>query len=67
MAAKNRNSNEELVLSHKEVAEILTSRGYPTTAKVAWHLEKSALRKLAENKEIRQWAVDAGLPVIDDD
>lgn len=49
-------NNKKFVRTHKEVAEILTERGYPMTAKIAWHLEKQALRKLALEPTLRKLA-----------
>jgi hypothetical protein len=61
MAAHNKTGAVQCMLTHQEVAAILTERGYPTTAKVAWHLERQALRKLALDPIIRRLARDMGL------
>ncbi len=37
------------VLSQREVAEIMTARGYPMTASAVGQTEKRALRKIAEH------------------
>lgn len=59
--AFNKTCQLECSLSFREVAQILTQRGYPTTAKVAWHLEKQALRKLALDPILHQIARELGL------
>ena len=64
--ANNRDGEVECFLTHKEVAEILTKRGYPTTSKVAWHLERQAFRKIANHPIIRALAKDMGLPIPDE-
>jgi len=61
MGARNNRGKFECQLSHAEVAEILTERGYPMTAKIAWHLEHQALAKLASDPELLQLAVDLGI------
>ncbi len=49
------------MLTHEEIAEILTKRGYPVTKRIVWHLEKQALRKIAEHSSIRAIAEELGI------
>jgi hypothetical protein len=60
MAARNKVANVECLLTHKEIARLLTERGYPTTAKVAWHLERQAIRKIASEPLIQRLAEEMG-------
>jgi hypothetical protein len=59
--ARNNTAALQCVLTHQEIAKILTEHGYPVTAKIVWHLERSALRKMALDPLLRQLAEDAGL------
>jgi hypothetical protein len=58
---RKKNGAVECVLTHKEVAEIMRERGHDVTAKSVWHLEWSALRKMAMDPLLRQLVEDAGL------
>jgi hypothetical protein len=58
-AEVNRNTNAELTF--EEVAEIMTSRGYPMSAGAAWHTERRALRKIAQHPEIVKAAEEIGI------
>jgi hypothetical protein len=64
MTAHNNGGRVDCQLTFQQVAAILTQQGYATTGKVAWHLERKALRKLAEDPIIQQIAEDLGLQVI---
>jgi hypothetical protein len=64
MTAHNNGGQVDCQLTFQQVAEILTRQGYATTGKVAWHLERRALKKLAEDPLIRQIAEDMGLLVL---
>lgn len=64
MAAQNKTGQVDCLLTHKQVAEILTEQGYPTTTKVAWHLERQALNKLANDPLIQQSAEDMGIQIV---
>jgi hypothetical protein len=59
--AKNTVGCVECVLTHQQVAEILTERGYPVTSKIVWHLERQAFRRIASDPLIREMAAELGL------
>ena len=61
MSARNNTGAVKCMLTHKEVAEIMTERGDPVTAKIVWHLERSDLRKMTLDPLLRQLAEDASL------
>lgn len=61
MSAHNKTGKIKCQLTHKEIAELLTARGHPMTAKVVWHLERQALRKLASNPSMRRLAKELGM------
>jgi len=61
--SQNKTGQVDCVLTHQQIAEILTQQGYPTTAKIAWHLERQALNKIANDPLIQRFAEDLGLQV----
>ena len=61
MAAKNKTTGRQCQLTHADVAKILTERGYPVSAKIVWHLEHQALKKLASHPALRRLAAELGL------
>jgi hypothetical protein len=63
MARQNQFAQVECALTHQQIADILNARGIPMTAKVAWHVEHQALRKLATDPEIQRLAEEIGLAV----
>jgi hypothetical protein len=65
MAAYNNTGGILCDLTFTQVAAILTERGYPMTAKIAWHLERQALQKIASHPLIRCLAEELELPVSD--
>ena len=65
MSEQTNSSHDGWAKTHREIAEILTMAGYPTSTKVVWHLEKSALRKLAADPSLQRLADDIGLNVTE--
>lgn len=63
MAAQNKTGRVACMLTHQEVAEVLSARGYPMTAKIAWHLERRALRKIGSDPVVQRLAEELGLRV----
>lgn len=54
------------VLSHAEIAAIMTARGIPMTTRSVWHTEHRAVLKLLADPELRSIAVQMGV-IPDDD
>ncbi len=54
------------VLSHAEIAAIMTARGIPMTTRTVWHTEHRAVLKLLADPELRSIAVQMGV-IPDDD
>jgi hypothetical protein len=52
--------NDNCALTHAEVAEIMTARGYPMCRGRVWQIEKKALQKLAAEPEFREVAAELG-------
>jgi hypothetical protein len=63
VGAQNKTGDVDCLRTHQEIAAILTARGYPTTSKVVWHLEKQALRKITAGPQIQHLAEEMGLQV----
>jgi hypothetical protein len=61
MAARNRMGHGRCEMTFQAVTESLSERGYTTTAKVAWHLERQGLLKFPADPAIRWSAEERGL------
>lgn len=52
--------NLSAVLTHEEVAAIMTDRGFPMCRGRVWQIERAAFRKIAANAEVRELAEELG-------
>lgn len=56
----NQRNSDTTLLTHEEIASIMTERGYPMCRGRVWQIERRALQKIAEDPIIRQLACDFG-------